>query len=372
MSCLENGFFSRSTVKPLEKIFDLDREKSLIRTYLEHGEWFMVSGVRRVGKTTLVRSILNNLNVQTIYINLWSVSERDPFEDFVYRLSRGALGILDRSFRKKLKRIEELSMFGLRVRLSYEQKEFFLDEILSDITSKNKVIIVIDEIQEMENNIKTFAKFLSSLHDALAPKLGIVILGSIASVRQLFDMKINETEPLFGRVTKEFLVKPFDKALALQFLRKGFEECEIDYSQEELDKAVDFLGTITGWLVEFGREYVLEKTALKNVDVDKVLETVFNQSKKIVYGEIARALRGKKRFDVYLKILKLIAATPYISLSELSTALKRKKPTILQYTGYLISRNIISSEKGQYNIVDPLYRRAILSPSFEAEVKIRL
>ena len=108
------------------------------------------------------------------------------------------------------------------------------------------------------------------------------------------------------------------------------------------------------------------------MDIDKVLKTVSDQSKKIVYGEIARILKGKKRFDVYLRILKLIATTPYISLAEISKALNRKKPTVLQYTGYLEFRNIIKSENGRYIIIDPLYRRSILTPNFEIEVKKKI
>ena len=115
----------------------------------------------------------------------------------------------------------------------------------------------------MEKDIRRFAKFISALHDRFAPKLSVSILGSIASVRRLFDEKIQETEPLFGRIIKEFNIEPFDKTLAVEFLKEGFQDCEVSFKQEEIEKAVDFLGTITGWLVEFGREYTIEKEALK-------------------------------------------------------------------------------------------------------------
>lgn len=372
MKCLDSGYFSRSTVKPLDKIFNLEREKKLISAYLKHGEWFMVSGIRRVGKTTLIRSILENVNIQKIYINLWNIDEDKPFQDFILRLTREALSYLDKSIKNKLKSVEEVSIFGVRVKFKHEKKEFYLDELLYRITEKDKLIIVVDEIQEMEGDIKKFAKFISSLHDKLAPKLSIVILGSIASVKRLLNERISETEPIFGRIIKEFYVKPFDKIKARKFLEKGFEECNTNYKQEEIEKAVDYLGTITGWLVEFGREYTIERKEIGEVDVDNVLKTVYNQAKKIVYGEIARILKGKKRFDIYLKILKLIANTPYISLAELSKTLNRKKPTVLQYIEHLKFRNIIKSENGQYNIIDPLYRRTILTPNFETEVKKRM
>ena len=372
MAKIEFGYFSRSTVKPIDKIFNLEKEKKLIIEFLRHNEWFMVSGIRRVGKTTLVRSLLKHLGIRNIYINLWNIDEDRPYDDFIYRLSRELLSYVDRSIKSKLKGIEEISLLGIRVKLKHKEKEFYLDELLEQILRKHRIVIVIDEIQEIEKNLKKFSKLLSALHDQFAPRLSVVILGSIASIRHLFKGDMSETEPLFGRIIREFNITPFSISEAKQFLLAGFEECNIDINTEDIEKAISYLGTITGWLVEFGRQYVIEKRALGSVEVDKIIETAYEHSKTIVYGEIARMLKGKKRFDVYLRILKLIANNPYIGLAEISRALSRSKPTILQYLEFLMFRNIVYGENGRYNIIDPLYRRTILAPNFEIEVKKRL
>jgi len=371
MKCLEAGLFSRATLKPLNEIFDFEYEKRIFREYLASGEWFMVSGIRRVGKTTIVRSIANVIDARCIYVNLWEVDIDRPFQDFIFRFMRELLSLKDSSWRQKLRSIEEVSVLGFRVRIREINRDFFLDELINSLLDK-RLIVILDEIHALENELKNFSRLLASLHDRFAPRLSVVLLGSIASIRNLLERKLEETEPLFGRVIREFNLKPFDKAKAKKFLIEGFNECGVPVSEEDIDRAVDYLGTITGWLVEFGREYTLEWRATKNVNIFDILQRVYNKGKNIVYGEIARMLKGKKRIDIYLKILKLIASNPNISLKELSEALKRRKPTILQYLDYLIQRNVIEAIKGHYNIIDPLYRRTILDPKFEIEVKKRL
>ena len=370
--CLEVGLFSRATLKPLDKVFDFDDEKRVILEYIRGGEWFTVSGIRRVGKTTLVRSVVNHLGFRSIYINLWEIDEDRPFSDFVLRFSRELLSLKDSSWRRRLRSIEEISVLGFRVRIRREEVEFYLDELIGDILSRDRLVVILDEVYTLGGELRTLARLLAVLHDKYAPKLTVILLGSIASIRDLFETKTEETEPLYGRITREFVLRPLALHQAKRFLRAGFEECGVDVDDEIIDMAVDELGTITGWLVEFGREYVLEARALSKVDPINIIRRVQRRSRQIVYGEIARALRGKRRPDIYLRILKLIANNPNITLAELSEALNRKKPTILQYTNYLAFRNIIKAEEGHYNIADPLYRRAILHRNFEVEVKKRL
>ena len=40
---------------------------------IETGEWFTVAGLRRTGKTTLVRSIVHFMHVPNVYVNLWEL-----------------------------------------------------------------------------------------------------------------------------------------------------------------------------------------------------------------------------------------------------------------------------------------------------------
>jgi len=63
---------STDTLKPLDKIYNREEEKRTISKYLDLAASIAVTGLRRVGKTTLVRSLsATRKNTYTAYFNLW-------------------------------------------------------------------------------------------------------------------------------------------------------------------------------------------------------------------------------------------------------------------------------------------------------------
>ncbi len=358
-------------MKPLDKVFGFENEKRILAEYIRSGEWFTISGIRRVGKTTLTRSIVSNLGFKNVYINLWELDEERAFEDFLFKLYRGLLSIKDKKFRDRLKSIEQVSFAGFVLRLKKTGEEYYLDSLIEDVIKK-KLVVIIDEVQELDDQLKKLSKFLAALHDKYAPDLTFILLGSIASVKTLLEKKTKYTEPLLGRLIREFVLEPFNETEARKFLKIGFQECKIDINDTVIDAIISAIGTITGWLVEAGREIVIEKRASGEFKLNDILRRIEDKSREIVWGEIARALHGKKRPEIYLRILLLIASTPYISLAEISRALKRRKPTVLQYLEYLTHLNMVRSYKGRYELTDKLYRRAILNEKFIEEVKKRI
>jgi hypothetical protein len=49
--------------------------------------------------------------------------------------------------------------------------------------------------------------------------------------------------PLYGRAYTEVNVNPFSKDMSIEFLREGFEELKIKIKEEELEDAINTLGS---------------------------------------------------------------------------------------------------------------------------------
>jgi len=92
-----------------------------------------------------------------------------------------------------------------------------------------RVIIVIDEAQELEN-IRDYDLLpaIAYAFDHL-DNLSFIITGSEVRVFSKFLRIKDAKSPLYGRAFSEIQLKPFDKDTAISFLKKKFEEFGIDF-----------------------------------------------------------------------------------------------------------------------------------------------
>ena len=371
MKCLEEGIFARTTLKPLNSVFNLDKEKRYIKVLVENGEWFTVSGLRRTGKTTLVRSVISAMDVYSIYINLWGrTSERITLDIILEEITKMIKELAEKGRLKEiLKYIDKVSFIGVTIQLKTKNQSALI-ETIKRLTKKKRVVIIIDEAEEMISDAKVF-KFLAALHDELAPSLSVVLLGSVVSMKKMLSSSVSS--PLYGRIGNEIILKPFDEANSRELLRAGFEQCNFQVDEELITEGALRLGGFAGWLTSFGRTVVIEHQKGADIkNIRDILETLENDAAKMIYEEIARILYGKKMLRGYIKIIKAAAENGYITVSEGAKIIERKPNTTLNYLRALVNNGILIKEKDFYKIADPLVRRVALKPNFESEVKLRL
>ncbi|WP_366078419.1 hypothetical protein [Thermococcus sp.] len=91
---------------------------------------------------------------------------------------------------------------------------------------------------------------------------------------------------------------PFSRELSIQFLTQGFAEAGVETPKEELERAVEVLDGILGWLVDFGRAY-LKKGRLK-----PAIESVLKRAEGFLIGELKEL---ERRSPHYVLILEGIA-----------------------------------------------------------------
>ena len=367
--CLKDGIFSRTTLKPLSSVFNFDNEKERVKLYITNGEWFVVSGLRRTGKTTLVRSVSESLKVIPVYVNLWEIhgekKEALVLEKIVSELKEKARKMKLKSL---LSRVQKIEFLGLSIDLR-ERNKSRLEKILLDISNKERIVIILDEIQVMQGE-KDFFEYLAAIHDITAPNISVVFLGSIVSLKQMLEE--NYAKPLFGRLGEEITLSPLKSYEARVMLKRGYEQCGVKIDEELLIEASSRLGGLPGWIANFGRLSVLDYSIKGEIDVDKIYERLIEEAKHVVYDEVARAITGRRNLRGYLTILKYLGENGEITVTKTANLIDKKPNTALIYINRLVKMGILTKVRGRYVVSDPIMREVLAEKNMEKEVKLRL
>ncbi|WP_216086137.1 AAA family ATPase [Vulcanisaeta distributa] len=239
-------------------MFDRDDEIEKLRASLNE-PLVVVFGLRRVGKSSLIKAVLNEYAPSNyFYIDLRRFEESGyvSYRDFVKALEDSINArVRSRRLLSMLSRIRGVSISGFRVSFSWGRDRVMLADILDSINDWAgdeglRAIIVLDEAQELVkargfNVLPVLAYAYDNLRN-----LTFIITGSEFRVFTKF-LKLNDPEsPLFGRAYVSITLKPFNEEQAVEFLRRGFKEHGIEFDRAE--EVYEELGGNPGWLTLFG------------------------------------------------------------------------------------------------------------------------
>jgi len=134
--------------------FDRDREIEELKKLKT--PIMLVLGLRRTGKSSLIKIALKEMGLPSIYLDLRKFEERDyiSYKDFILefqaevnKLIRRFPGLLD-----LLKRVRGVSILGNEVKFSWKGEERLRFSSLLDALEEGvdeKVVIALDEVQEL-------------------------------------------------------------------------------------------------------------------------------------------------------------------------------------------------------------------------------
>ncbi len=268
--------------------------------YIDKRQIVLFTGLRRVGKTTLMYQIIDELLRNGV----------NPYD------------ILYFSFDEMMYDLEGLI------------KQYEIDILREDI-SKKKVFIFLDEIQKLEG----WPSKVKLLYDA-NPKLKIFLTGSAQ-----ITMWRGTRESLAGRFF-DFVVKPLDFEEYLDF--KGVK---IDKNREKIFEK-DLKRHMRGFLKTGGfiEALNLDEHMLKKYLKESLLE-------RVIFVDIPQTFNLDLP-ELLLKLLTITASRPgfYLDYKNLSNDLNVDQRTIANYISYLeyalflqklynYSRNLLTSEK---------------------------
>ncbi|AWR94004.1 AAA family ATPase [Acidianus brierleyi] len=338
--------------RPKDNRRDLfDREKELEKienNIIAKKPLLLLVGVRRIGKTSVLQTALNEINETSLIIDCRKLKENYGRRDLYSLFSQSLTSRLDK-LKDILRKINGVSIFGNYVELKWSGKDYISIADLLDHLNERRIIIAIDEAQKLRGPLSKEVK------DAIAhaydydKNITFILTGS--EVGLLYDfLGVNDVEsPLYGRYYNEIELERFDKEKSIEMLKKGFEELSFSIKDDIINSIVNEFDGIPGWLVFAGLQYFNKR------DFNEIKETAIS----IALNEIEK-LTGKSPASRRYKTVMKCIAKGNESWSKVKECLELEEKSTISSS--ILSNILGNLEKmsliKDYKFLDPIYKEA--------------
>jgi AAA+ ATPase superfamily predicted ATPase len=361
------------SIKPKERrdeLYDFEKELEELMKGIERSPITIVIGMRRTGKTSLLKVALNELGNPYIYLDT-RFSVNPTYRDFIYIVKESLEDFVRRykSFRGKI--VEVLSSVkGVSISVPFssidiswrgssklEFPEFFtaLNRIGSEL--KKSVVVAFDEAQELRKiTWINFVRLFAYIYDNL-DYVRIVLTGSEVGLLYKFLRLDDRDSPLYGRYIHTVSTRRLTFEESIDFLEKGFKEIGISINKQVIEEAAKTFGGVIGWLTLFGYNCYMNPYLCSH-QVDKVLKIAIDIAKNEIENFLSS--RRSERYKTLLKIL-----TVERSWSEIKKKLEDiegrtiNDKTLNELLNTLIDLSIIEKKDNKYIVADPITRKAV-------------
>lgn len=337
--------FSTKPRGELEELYDREKEIKQVEGIIRRGDWLSIMGPRMVGKTSLAKVVLSVFEDEgwdTLYVDLTGVNTaKDLFATLYAQVPKKISDKL-----KDVIQALDINIKGIKVTFTHKSKTTKAINYLLTNLPKKKMIIVLDEFQELRtgvNEIKnTFHRLMME-----GKNLVFIFTGSSIGLMKAFQEPKGD-EPLAGRPPAEVVLQPWTETLVKDYLRAGLKGSAVPVVEEELADVVARLGTLTGWLNYYGRGRADGRSH------DASLRRAEADARDMAKRELGKAIGGNAWRKKALKMMALesqyneMLAETGVSNRTLSKFLDRMERM------YLIEKN-----GRNYSIADKMYRSAI-------------
>jgi len=361
------------SIKPKERrdeLYDFEKELEELMKGIERSPITIVIGMKRTGKTSLLKVALNELGNPYIYLDT-RFSVNPTYRDFIYIVKESLEDFVRRykSFREKI--VEVLSSVkGVSISIPFssidiswrgssklEFPEFFtaLNRIGSEL--KKSVVVAFDEAQEIRKiTWINFVRLFAYIYDNL-DYVRIVLTGSEVGLLYKFLRLDDRDSPLYGRYIHIVSTRRLTFEESIDFLEKGFKEIGISINKQVIEEVAKTFGGVIGWLTLFGYNCYMNPDLCSH-QVDKVLKIAIDIAKNEIENFLSS--RRSERYKTLLKIL-----TVERSWSEIKKKLEDiegrtiNDKTLNELLNTLIDLSIIEKKDNKYIVADPITRKAV-------------
>ncbi len=324
-----------------DELFDRERELAFLEQHVEAGEpLILVLGIRRIGKTSLVKSFLSDRT--GIYVDMRGVRRE---ADLYRALSKGLSGSLG-GLKEILQGIRGIRITGVGVEFKWRGRDSIsMLGLLEELNKAGKrITVVFDEAQRLRPPLLVEMRdTLAYVYDNL-DNISVVLTGSEIGLLRGFLGIGNPESPLYGRYAAELEVSRFSRGLSMEFLEKGFREAGIMVDESILEEAVELFDGIVGWLVFFGRSYI---------NGDKNTDRIVEIAVQLALKELGTLSRREKF------ILKAVSSGAR-SWSAIRSYIEEKEGESIPKAS--LTRTIRRLERlsiiKNYRFLDPIYEKA--------------
>ncbi|NJE11055.1 ATP-binding protein [Thermococcus sp. MAR1] len=333
------------------------REAEKLLKVLHASGWGVVLGPRMVGKTSLsiATAVEYSKSVRTavIYLNL---STAKSFHDLTVRLLNAVSKLRD----KRRSIDAEFSVFvpaglgglGFSGKL-HRPNEHHVSESFEDaiMALPPNTVVILDEIQEVKGRLDRMTRALWVIFNE-RPDIRIVFTGSYSGVVKRV-VEAHHEEPMFGRPPVQIKVLPWARKTAEEFLIKGLKDCGAYYEPVEIDETVSTLGTLPGWLNEYGFRRCIGESHSEALSI--VSTSAVNRAKR----ELENILEG--RGPASREVVRKLSEGPKSWSELLSTGISKPSLSslleVLTEGLFLLKRETIG-HRVFYSFINPVYRNA--------------
>ncbi len=350
-------YFDPEPKSKKEDLYNFEKEYKALHNAIKRNERIIViKGIRRTGKTSLMKVVYNELKNPKAFIDGRIIPPKQ--KDIFNALLENSIIAITESFKdlKAKTLIKEIGIsFGASIKfsLSTEIKNFEkIDKILQK--KKEKLVIFIDEAQKLKAG--NISGIIAHLFEH-TKNIIIVIAGSEVGILETVIGEDAESD-LYGRPKKLIELDRLEKKRAIEFLKIGFKQCNKKMDEKYILEAIKTFDGIIGWLTLFGY-YSLTYNA------EEAIEIVKKEGSKIVAKEIEHFLRFRKEAkNRYLKLLEaLITPLRWIEVKRFLEAHEGKKindKMVTKYLHELQKYGFIIHKDGKYSLADPMIKEAII------------
>lgn len=315
-------FYNRTS-----ELAELQRLQNL--SFTDHSRLTVVTGRRRIGKTSLVMKSVEGL--PTVYLFVGRKSEATLCAEFIPAISQS----LDTFVPAEIRTFRSLFQY------------------LMELASTRPFNLVIDEFQEFYNINEAVYSDMQNIWDMYRKKsrMNLIVSGSIYSLMQKIFQ--NSKEPLFGRADNIIKLSAFD----LLTLKEIMHDYRPDYTPDDLLAMYTFTGGVPKYI-----ELFCDNAAMS---VEEMISFMIRENSSFTdEGKNLLIEEFGKNYTIYFSILSAISGG-INTQPEIEAALGDKsiggqiKRLIEDYNIIVRQRPILSKEGSQtvrYEIQDNFIR----------------
>jgi len=345
------------------ELYDRHKELELLSRLVKTGSpIILIVGIRRIGKTSLLKTFLNESSKPYIFIDARKLSEFGYSKAGFYTMLSEEFTKLRNKFSSIVQylKIRGVRISGFGIEFDWSSKELSVSSILermNDFAERNGTtfLFAIDEAQLLRfmrgKGKIDFRQIIAYSYDNLS-NVKFLLSGSEIGLLHEFLGIEDPKSPLYGRVHDIVTLERFSREESKEFLRIGFKELGISVSEDILERVVDVLDGIPGWLSYFGYEYA-------KVRDPKILDQILDNAVNIALDEIKKL---ENLSSLYILVLRAVAMG-FNRWSNIKRAVEAwlgrpiSNQSLARILKNLEKMSILKSDDG-YDFLDPVIKEA--------------
>lgn len=280
------------------KFYDRDKELAILQANeqqsFESAVFTVLMGRRRIGKTSLITQFLEKKEYAYLFV------------------SKDSEALLCQNFQRDLEQQIGLTIYGEVSKF----KDLF--EVIMKEAQKRHLTIVMDEFQTLYKINPSIFGDIQNIWDRYKreAKINFIVSGSIQTLmKRIFE---DESEPLYGRPTSKFTLRPF----TIEVMKQILQDVNPNYQPEDLL----CLYAITGGVAKYIELLIDAKCYTRK----KMLDYICRQdSYFLTEGKDLLNQEFSGDFTTYFSILQVIA-NGKTKRSEIDSVLHKDMGTYLQ------------------------------------------